>query len=181
MTAGLARAATACAALLTACASAPPALDRGAGEVLSGRLAVQVAATEGGAARAVSGQFELQGNARAGRLNLVTPIGTMIAQADWRPGAVQLVTPQGRSDFADLDSLAREVLGENLPLAALHDWLRGRPWPGSPSETTAPPDEPGFRQLGWVVSLARFDVDAQISARRDQPPAVTLRARLDRP
>jgi outer membrane lipoprotein LolB len=165
---------------LSGCAIAPAAIDRDAGELLSGRLAVQVAAGDGVAARHVSGQFELQGNADAGTLNLVTPLGTMIAQARWRPGDVRLTTPQGESGFADLDSLSREVLGESLPLAALFDWLRGRPWPGSPSAATAPPDEPGFRQLGWTVSLARFG-DAQVSARRDTPPAVSLRARLDRP
>jgi len=167
-------------AALSGCAITPPAIDRSAGEVLSGRLAVQVAAGDGVAARHVSGQFELQGNADAGTLNLVTPLGTMIAQARWQPGDVRLTTPQGESAFTDLDNLSREVLGESLPLAALFDWLRGRPWPGSTSAVTVPPEEPGFRQLGWTVSLARIG-DAQVSARRDTPPAVSLRARLDRP
>jgi outer membrane lipoprotein LolB len=68
------------------------------------------------------------------------------------------------------------VLGETLPLAALFDWLRGRPWPGAPSRPVAAP--PGFEQLGWRVDLARF-AEGQVDARRDRAPAVNVRARLD--
>ena len=101
----------------------------------------------------------------------------MLAQARWAPGSVVLATPQGEKQFADLDALTREALGESLPVAALFDWLRGRPWPGAASSAAS---GPGFEQLGWVVSLARFD-DAWVEARRESPPAVTVRAKLDRP
>jgi len=150
------------------------------GESLSGRLAVRVEGADGAAARSMSAAFELQGSPQAGRLNLATPLGSVLAQARWAPGTVVLATPQGESNFADLDALTREVLGESLPVAALFDWLRGRPWAGAASTATAPPAEPGFEQLGWVVSLARFD-EAWIAARREQAPVVTVRAKLDRP
>jgi hypothetical protein len=39
---------------------------------------------------------------------------------------------------------------------------------------------PGFAQLGWVVDLARFDQD-WVVATRTRPPAVTVRAKIDRP
>ena len=164
--------------LVTACASVPTAPT--SGDALSGRLAVKVDAWNGAAARSVSAAFELQGDPKTGRLNLSTPLGSVLAQARWSPGSVVLVTPQGERQFADLDDLTGEVLGESLPVPALFDWLRGRPWPGAPSTTTAPPAEPGFEQLGWTVSLARFD-EAWVVATRTQPPVVTVRAKLDRP
>lgn len=150
------------------------------GETLSGRLSVRVDGENGAGPRAVSAAFELQGDAKAGRLNLSTPLGSMMAQARWAPGSVVLVTPKGETRFDDLDALTKEIVGESLPVAALFDWLHGRPWPGAPSKATVAPAEPGFEQLGWAVSLAHFD-DATIAARRDSPPAVTVRAKLDRP
>jgi outer membrane lipoprotein LolB len=61
-------------------------------------------------------------------------------------------------------------------VAALFDWLRGRPWPESPS---APLPEParGFAQLGWQIDLSRFD-EGLLLARRNAEPVVQLRARL---
>ena len=162
-----------------ACASVPRDVASVAGDSLSGRLAVRVEASEGAAARSETTAFELQGSAQAGRLNLSTPLGSMLAQARWAPGTVVLATPQGEQRFADLDSLTQEVLGESVPVAALFDWLRGRPWPGAASVGSVAPAEPGFSQLGWSISLARFDAGLVI-AKRERAPAVTVRAKLDR-
>jgi len=167
------------AALLSGCATAPTSLPTG-GDSLAGRMTVRVDAAPGSEARNVTATFDLQGSPQQGKLDLSTPLGTVLAQARWAPGKVALVTSQGETKFASLDELTREVLGESLPVAALFDWLRGRPWSGAPSQPTAAPAEPGFRQLGWVVSLARFD-EGWIAARRDQAPVVTVRAKLDRP
>jgi outer membrane lipoprotein LolB len=178
------RAAAFCSALgsalvLAACAVVPQA-PPDTGESLSGRLAVKVDADAANAARSVSAAFELQGDPQRGRLNLSTPLGSVLAQARWAPGSVVLVTPQGERQFADLDALTSEVLGESLPVAALFDWLRGRPWPGAASTVSAPPAERGFEQLGWAVSLARFD-EAWVVATRARAPIVTVRAKVDRP
>lgn len=167
-------------AAFAGCASVPRGSVADLGETLSGRLSVKVDAAGSEQARSVSAAFELQGDAERGRLNLSTPLGSVLAQARWAPGDVVLATPQGETKFDDLDALTREVLGESLPVAALFDWLRGRPWPGAASSATVPPAEPGFEQLGWSVSLARFD-EAWIAARRGQAPVVTVRAKVDRP
>ncbi len=164
--------------LLAGCASVPSA-PVPAGEPLSGRLSVRVEGVDGAAPRSLSATFELQGDAQNGSLNLATPLGTVLAQARWAPRQVVLATPQGETSFSDLDALTREVLGETVPVAALFDWLRGRPWPGAASTALVPATEPGFRQLGWAVNLARFD-RAAVSAQREQAPAVTVRAQLDR-
>ena len=164
-------------ALLGGCATAPHAPIEAAGESFAGRMTVHVDAARGSDARNVTAAFDLRGGPTQGRLDLSTPLGTVLAQARWAPGKVALVTSQGERLFASLDELTREVLGESVPVNALFDWLQGRPWPGAPSTPTA---ERGFQQLGWVVSLARFD-EGLISARRDQAPVVTVRAKLDRP
>lgn len=164
---------------LGGCAALPHGGEGAAGEVLSGRLALQVAADGATPARALSAAFELRGNPDAGRLDLSTPLGSVLAQARWSPARVVLATPRGETGFTDLDALTHEVLGESLPVAALFDWLHGRPWPKAPSTPAAGP-EAGFKQLGWSVYLARFD-DALVSAQRESSPVVTVRIKLDRP
>lgn len=163
------------AALLSACASLPTDTAPPAGDRLAGRLALKVDAAGGEEARSVVASFELQGAPEAGRLDLSSPLGTVMAQARWAPGRVVLVTPQGETPYPSLDALTREVLGESLPVAALFDWLHGRPWPGAAHVS----EPPGFRQLGWTVDLARF-ADDTIVAMRVQAPTVTVRVKLDR-
>ncbi len=173
--AGRAAAASALLALLGACTTLPPVTD--AGDALSGRLSVAVDAAGDAPPRSVSAAFELSGTPARGRLDLTSPLGSVLARAHWAPGEVLLATPDATTVYPDLDALTREALGESLPVAALFDWLRGRPWTGAPSRAQAAP--PGFEQLGWAVDLARFD-EGWVVARRPAPPAVTVRARLDR-
>jgi outer membrane lipoprotein LolB len=166
--------------LLGACAVVTPADPGSSADMLSGRLAVRVDGADNTAARSLSAGFELRGDAALGRLSLSSPLGSVLAQARWSPAMVVLATPQGETRFADLDALTRELLGESLPIAALFDWLRGRPWPDAPSTATVTPAEPGFQQLGWVVNLAHFD-DAWVIAQRASAPVVTVRVKIDRP
>jgi outer membrane lipoprotein LolB len=161
--------------LLSACANLQPPHAAGA-QVLSGRLSVRV---ESDPVKALSAAFELSGDAREGALALTSPLGSTLAQARWKPDDVVLETPGSSARYADLDTLAAQALGERVPLAALFDWLRGRPWPGARSEALAG-NEPGFTQLGWRVGLARY-AEGWVDAKRDAPPAVTMRARLDAP
>jgi outer membrane lipoprotein LolB len=161
-------------ALLAACSSVPRAPADG--EVLSGRLSVRVEGAPG-ATRTVSAAFELSGTPSSGRLDLTSPLGSVMARARWAPGEVVMSTTDATTSYPNLDSLTREVLGESLPVAALFDWLRGRPWSGAPSQRNAA--QPGFSQLGWDVSLARFD-EGWVSAVREKSPAVTVRAHVDK-
>lgn len=169
---GFAAAGVAAALLLAGCSSlpkAPPAVDS-----LSGRLSVRV---DDEPPRSVSATFELRGDAQAGELDLTSPLGSIMARASWAPGRVELETPDRRARYSDLDTMSRDALGETLPLSALFDWLRGRPWPGAASEPI--PGEAGFTQLGWTVRLARF-TDGWVDAHRPLDPPVTVRARIDR-
>jgi outer membrane lipoprotein LolB len=161
---------------LAGCAAWAPPVPPVGRDTLTGRLSVQVAAEAAQPARSLAASFELRGDARRGELDLSTPLGSILAQAGWAEGRAWLVTPQGRRDFGDVDALSRELLGEAVPVEAMFDWLRGRPWPSAPSVR----QEAGFEQLGWQVDLSRF-ADSLLLARREAPPAVTLRAILDRP
>ena len=143
-------------------------------------MTLRIEATDASPLRNLSAAFELAGDAGRGRFDLNSPLGTTLARARWEPGQVWLRTPQGESQYPDLAALTREMLGEELPVAALFDWLRGRPWPGAASTAAQLPSEAGFQQLGWTVSLANF-TEAWVTARREQAPIVTVRVKLERP
>lgn len=157
--------------LLSACATRPAGFPT---DSLSGRLALRVQAHEGTPARSFAAPFELQGDATVGQFSLLTPLGTTAARADWRPGQATLSNENGQSAYPDLDSLAADMLGQALPMAALLNWLRGRPWAGAPHTAT----EAGFEQLGWQIDT-RARAEGRIEARRAAPPAVTVSVRLE--
>jgi outer membrane lipoprotein LolB len=161
-------------ALLAGCASTPPAPS--APDTVSGRLAVLVDPTADAPARSETAAFELHGGAERGQLTLTSPLGTVVAQAQWRPGDVVLQRSDGERHYASLSALAADVFGDPLPLQALIDWLHGRPWPHAPSQPLAAPAQ-GFEQLGWTVSLERWG-EGLLVAHRATPPGVTVRAKL---
>ncbi len=161
------------AGLLGACATLPSP-DAPA---LSGRFAIQVAASHDAPARQASASFELRGDAQRGELDISGPLGATLARARWQPGRAELISPDGRLPFSDLDSLAAQAFGEPLPLAAMFYWLRGRPWP----EAAHAAIDGGFVQLGWQVDLGAFSSGLIVARRPATPtaPATTLRVRLD--
>ena len=159
--------------LLAACATPPP--TPGEPVWTSGRISIRIAADASQAAQSISVAFELRGDGQSGELRLNSPLGMRVAQARWAPGVAVLDTPEGERSFDTLDELSRQTLGEALPLAALPDWIAGRPWPAAPHRV----QEGGFEQLGWSVRLAR-QAEGWIDARREAPPEVVVRVRLDR-
>ncbi|MBI5259284.1 MAG: outer membrane lipoprotein LolB [Burkholderiales bacterium] len=165
-------AATVAMAAMAGCASTPAPVPLG--DTLAGRLAVRV---ESQPTRSLSASFELCGTPERGRLTLNGPLGTTAAQATWAPGQATLVTSDGRTDYPDLDTLSTEALGERIPLTALFDWLRGRAWLGA-ATIQRQDGTPGFVQLGWEISLARF-TEGWVEARRIAAPVVVVRARVD--
>jgi outer membrane lipoprotein LolB len=142
----------------------------------SGRLSLQVDASPERRQQSLSVAFELRGSGDRGELRLNSPLGTQIAQARWAPGLASLRTGDGEQQFDGLDALSREALGEPLPLAALPDWLAGRPWAAAPHSMQ--PD--GFDQLGWHVQTGRL-AEGWVTAQRRALPVVQLRVRLEQP
>jgi outer membrane lipoprotein LolB len=144
-----------------------------------GRLALRVDASGPRPAQSLNLGFELRGDGVRGELRLAGPLGTRVAEARWDAGAAVLDSGQGPVRYASLDALAQQALGEPLPLQALPSWLAGRPWPGAPHQALPAPAV-GFEQLGWQVDLGRH-AEGHVLARRDAPPAVLLRVRLEPP
>lgn len=166
------------AAALGGCAAlAPPSTPSGS-SAIAGQLALQVDARAGHDAQSLNASFELRGNADDGRLELSTALGTTLAVAHWGGDQARLVTPQGEQRFDSLEALSQGTFGEALPLRALPDWLRGRPWPGAAEPARVLAGGAGFEQLGWIIDLAQFD-SGRLQALRAAHPVARLRVQLD--
>ena len=137
---------------------------------------MRIDATATTPSRSFSADFDLRGSADRGTLRLSGPLGATLAELRWLPGRAELSDGQGTRAFDTLDTMTQELFGESLPLAALTDWLRGRPWAGAPSVGR----DDGFEQLGWRVGLAAFG-EGLLLAWRESAPAVSVRAWLERP
>jgi outer membrane lipoprotein LolB len=107
--------------------------------------------------RSFAAHFDLQGSANNGRLELSTPLGTLLARLQWSVGEASIETAQERRSAATLSALLREVTGEALPIDALFDWLSGVP-------TLAG---------GWQADLQQLD-EGRLSATRTQPPPAAM-------
>lgn len=156
----------------------PPGLADDAPRI-GGRMALKVSAYQGAPQRNVNAQFELLGDAAAGELRLVTAIGTTAARAAWSADEVTLTTGDGTKRFADLQAMSQEALGEAVPMQALFDWLRGRPWGAAGAPVVQGAGQSRFVQQGWAVDLSRF-TEGWVTITRDAPPAVNLRVIVER-
>lgn len=147
---------------LSACALPPRAPDTGGRPYWNGRLALQV---EDNQSQSFSAGFELRGGAKAGELALYSPLGATLAQLRWAPGTAELLADGQRRQYPSIEALTQEATGTALPLAALFDWLQGRP-----------ADVPG-----WQADLSRI-ADGRLSASRSMPlPRAELRVVLQQP
>jgi outer membrane lipoprotein LolB len=151
-------------------------------QTLQGQLSIKLQAFQGQEAKGISLGFFFNGSAEGGQLDLMTPMGSQVAQVRWTPSGAWLKTDQapGERHFDTLGELSEEVLGEPLPLAALMHWVQGRPDPDLPaaSNTTAQ----SFDQSGWHVDTTDIAI-GRLSAQRPataQQRGLALRVRLDR-
>lgn len=132
-------------------------------EQWNGRLGLQVQADGNQDAQSFSASFELQGRPEAGRLQLFSPLGSVLAQLEWTPGRARLTQGGDTVESASLDELVQRLLGQSLPIPALFVWLAGQ------AQSTP----------GWEVDLSRH-ADGRIVAQRHSPlPQATLRVVLE--
>ncbi len=137
---------------LSACASAPTTGAR----IWSGRLAVTMHETP---PQNFTASFELQGSPEAGRLTLLSPLGTTLAHVQWNAQGAQWQRGSEWENRPNLGELIRELLGTELPVTHLFAWLNG--------EVT--------HTAGWTVDLSRH-ADGRIQAQRETPlPRAELR------
>lgn len=152
--------------LASGCATTEPSHGPAGSETAPwrGRLAVRIEADPNAAeAQSFSAAFELSGSASAGALTLFTPIGTTAAALAWTPRTAVLKNNGDTQSFATLDALIKQVIGTDMPVAALFAWLAGE----------------NVDAAGWIADLSRH-ADGRITARRLTPaPAAELRLVLD--
>jgi outer membrane lipoprotein LolB len=127
----------------------------------SGRIGIT---EQGEGGRSFSVGFQLAGNAVAGQLKVLSPLGSVLRQLQWDDSGAWLENGTGnRQRYSNLAELTRLVLGTELPIQALFDWLQGKP----------------SAAQGWEPDLSRHK-EGRISATRREPqPAVQLRVILD--
>jgi outer membrane lipoprotein LolB len=141
----------------------PPVTSEGESAAWAGRLALQTEA-EAPQQQTFAAAFELKGSAQNGELRLFSPLGQTLAAMAWEPGKATLRANDGVREFNSLDALVAQVTGTPIPVAALFEWLAGRP--------AAVP--------GWHADLSQLG-NGRLVARRSAPlPTATLRVALER-
>ena len=126
-----------------------------------GRIAVKVSATP---AQAFSANFELQGNAQAGRMVLTTPLGTTVARMHWNAEGAELQASGTSRAYPSLAELTLVTMGAELPVDALFQWLAGQ------SSTSA----------GWQSDLSQWEAGRICAQRQSPEPRVELKILLER-
>lgn len=155
-------------------AVAHPKLD------LQGQLSIKLAAFADQSAKGLSLGFFFSGNTASGQLDLMTLMGSQMAQINWQPGEAWLTNDKGRTQYESLDALSDAILGERLPLRSLIQWMQGQPDPDLPS--LPGPDANTFIQEGWLIDTNELP-EKKLNARRAATPAqraVQLKIYLDR-
>jgi outer membrane lipoprotein LolB len=109
-----------------------------------GRLAVNAAG------KGHYGGFVWQHENQTDVLDIVSPLGSVVARLTRSPSSVVLENGHGRQEAADADTLTTRLLGYPLPLDPLAWWLSGLPAPDA--SWVARPE--GGEQLGWQISFA---------------------------
>lgn len=141
-------AASALSGLLTACATpqAPATAQSANALALVGRLSLVSGPAD--AQKALYGGFRLVLQGQTGRFDVFSPLGQMLARAQWSPGQATLDDGRQSQLYPSFQDMTRAALGVALPQAALQDWVRGHPAADLPAQGR---QDGGFEQLGWAV------------------------------
>ncbi|HEX7972682.1 MAG TPA: lipoprotein insertase outer membrane protein LolB [Thiobacillus sp.] len=155
--------------LLGGCVSVP-AVPRGSAAsalspqwVLQGRIGVQ------NGEQSLSGQIRWRHRTDADELLLTSPLGQGVARIVRDVDGVTLEVPdQSVRHAADADTLTRDALGYELPMAGLTWWVQARPDPARVFEATH--DAAGrltqLRQDGWVIDYLQYAADTPTRPRK---------------
>lgn len=147
---------------------------------LQGQMSIKLAAHADQSAKGLSLGFFFSGNTDVGQLDLMTLMGSQIAQVSWQPGEAWLTNEKGRQRYDNLDELSIAALGENLPLRSLVQWMQGQPDLDLPS--LPGPQANTFLQEGWLIDTSELP-EKKLHATRSASPTqrgVQLKIYLDR-
>lgn len=150
------------AAGLAACAAPARIAGQGPAFERMGRFAVNLQPVAQ-APYAAQGGFSWRDDGRTLRLDLSTPLGSVLARIQVSPGSAVLERADGSHEAATSpDDLLELIWGHPMPVAGLRYWMRGTADPGQPTQD-AQRDEQGrltqFRQNGWDVRLSSYDAE----------------------
>lgn len=126
-------------------------------------MSIKLQAFKDQAAKGLSLGFFFSGHAIHGQLDLMTLMGSQMAQVNWESDHVWMKDDKGRHDYDSLAQLSSAVLGEALPLRALIHWMQGRPDPTLPSEPGQ--DTDSFTQLGWTINTQELGAKKLVATR----------------
>jgi outer membrane lipoprotein LolB len=142
--------------VLAACAALPreerPVVDPEAIDTfrLDGRINLQVEK------QAFPGRVRWRHSPSADELWFYSPVGAAVARLKQDGSGALLVTSEGREyRAADLQQLAFDVLGWDLPIEGLPFWVRGLMWPGIRVDREERDDQrrvARLEQAGWQVT-----------------------------
>lgn len=147
--------------LMVGCSQPPVVPATAAGTQWTGRLALQVADQT---SQSFFATFELTGSPQQGRLLLLTPLGNTLAQIQWSAGHAEINTGQATRTSDSLDTLLRDIMGTDIPVAALFSWLQGT----------------HLSATGWEVDLSAIEQGRLVAQRHSPAPQATLRIALTR-
>lgn len=160
--------------LLAACATPARIGGQGAAFERQGRFAVNLQPL-GAAPYAAQGGFSWRDDGQVLRLDLVSPMGSILAQIRVEPGRSTLERSDGSRDTAATpDALLALVWGRAMPVSGLRYWIRGLSAPGLVVDARHDDQDrlASLRQDGWEVRLSDYDDQGpgrvRLSRRDDQ-------------
>ncbi|HVY07095.1 MAG TPA: lipoprotein insertase outer membrane protein LolB [Burkholderiales bacterium] len=102
-------------------------------------------------------------------LRLLSPVGSVVAQIDADKDGATLTTGDKKVyKSTDAESLMRDVLGWNLPLAGLRYWVVGRSNPDAPVQSEARDDRHRLSSLvqsDWHIGYLDYFGESAMPAR----------------
>jgi outer membrane lipoprotein LolB len=156
-------------AVLDGCASTRPAQILPASNVsisafsLNGRLAVKLDD------RGYTASLRWRHFPTHDSLRLFSPVGSVVGEIEADSNGATLTTGDKKVYRSnDVQSLTREVLGWDLPLAGLRYWVTGRPDPGSPVQAQSRDDNERLKSLmqdDWRIAYLEYFGDSAMPAR----------------
>jgi outer membrane lipoprotein LolB len=147
-------------AVLAACAAPARIGGRGPAFERVGRFAVNLQPVAQ-PPYAAQGGFSWRDDGRTLRLDLSTPLGSVLARIQVEPGRSVLERADGSHEAAaSPDALLALVWGHAMPVSGLRSWIRGQPVQGRPVSGERR-DGAGhlvsLEQDGWQVLLSDYD------------------------
>lgn len=154
---------------LAGCATTRPAQDLPASNEsiiafsLDGRVAVKLED------RGYTASLRWRHSAARDSLTLFSPLGSVIGQIEADSGGATLTTADRKVYRSnDVQSLTRDVLGWDLPLAGLRYWVIGRTDPGTPVQAQTRDDHDRLKSLqqnDWRIAYTEYFGDSAMPAR----------------